>query len=117
MANKNPRQKARDLHEKYAKQFAGKLKEKDAMISRLIQERDEARTAHEEALELLRTKSETIDRLNAEIERLAKLANMTEDDLIAFRKDMINREKAGAALSTLLGIGGVISASGTGYMP
>lgn len=106
MAGKTQKQKVRDIHEKYAREFAQKLKDKDAMISRLIRERDKALESLKSANQELKSKDEQITRLNAEIERLAGMTNMTEEDLIAFRKDMANREKAQDALAMLRSLAG-----------
>ncbi|MCM1296524.1 MAG: hypothetical protein NC311_13380 [Muribaculaceae bacterium] len=101
---KTERQKIRDIREKYAREFAQKLKDKDAVIQRY---RDENKTLQDENNKLragIQDLSGQIAGMRADMEKLAALKGIPPEDLEKFRASLAQQEKTGAALAELVGL-------------
>lgn len=115
MASKTERQRINEAREKYARRYAGRLKEKDGIIARLHDEND----ALKAEIALLRADRDAgraeIAGLEKMLGELSEKTGMTPEDLEAFRKDMAARAKGAEAMAQLAGMARAMGAMGGLY--
>ncbi len=101
---KTEKQKINAARERYAREFAGKLKARDETIRSLREENQSLKDR------IARLEGELADgqtqreELEAQLKNLAKKAGMSADDLAAFREHMRNTARAADAMESLVGI-------------
>lgn len=89
------------IREKYAREYAGKLRSKDADIRNLLERNSQLRDENTRLKERLAMEQVTVTRLDELVKTLQKWADASDSELKMLKEDLMRRHEAEKSIDAL----------------